>query len=75
LTSKAKDYIIEQGYDAKMGARPLARKIDEMIKIPMSRKILFENLQNCNVVIDIKNGETVITTKARRHHVKNTENQ
>ena len=74
VKESAVDYLSEKGYDSKMGARPLARKIDEMIKIPMSRKILFENLQNCNVVIDIKNGETVITTKARRHHVRNTEN-
>jgi ATP-dependent Clp protease ATP-binding subunit ClpA len=52
LTSKAKDYIIEQGYDAKMGARPLARKIGEIIKVPLSKKILFEGLVDAKITID-----------------------
>ena len=40
-----------------MGARPLARKINELIKTPLSKKILFENLQNCTVDIDFVAGE------------------
>ena len=52
LTEKALDHIIEQGYDSKMGARPLARKINELIKVPLSKKILFENIKNCNISID-----------------------
>ena len=38
------DLIIEKGYDAKMGARPISRKIDELIKVPLSRKILFDKV-------------------------------
>lgn len=38
------DKIIVEGYDSKMGARPLARKINELIKIPLSRKIVFDKL-------------------------------
>ena len=38
------DKIIAEGYDAKMGARPLARKINELIKVPLSRKIVFDKL-------------------------------
>ena len=52
LTEKALDQIIEQGYDSKMGARPLARKINELIKVPLSKKILFENIKNCHISID-----------------------
>lgn len=52
LTEKALDQIIEQGYDSKMGARPLARKINELIKVPLSKKILFENIKNCYISID-----------------------
>ena len=29
-----------------MGARPLARKIDELIRVPLSKKILFERIKN-----------------------------
>ena len=46
VTEPAVDYIIEKGFDAKMGARPLARKIAELIKVPLSKKILFENIPN-----------------------------
>jgi ATP-dependent Clp protease ATP-binding subunit ClpA len=38
------DLIIEQGYDTKMGARPIGRKINELIKVPLSRKILFDKI-------------------------------
>jgi len=52
LTDKAADYIISQGYDNKMGARPLARKINELIKVPLSKRILFDNITNCAVTVD-----------------------
>jgi len=52
LTVTAIDHIIDKGYDSKMGARPLARKINELIKVPLSKRILFENLNNCIVTVD-----------------------
>jgi ATP-dependent Clp protease ATP-binding subunit ClpA len=51
LDDSAIEYLIEQGYDSKMGARPLGRKINELIKVPLSKKILFENINNCTVNI------------------------
>jgi ATP-dependent Clp protease ATP-binding subunit ClpA len=38
------DHLVDVGYDSKMGARPLARKIDELIKVPLAEKMLFESL-------------------------------
>jgi ATP-dependent Clp protease ATP-binding subunit ClpA len=38
------DHLVEVGFDRAMGARPLARKISELIKVPLSKKILFENI-------------------------------
>jgi ATP-dependent Clp protease ATP-binding subunit ClpA len=53
LSEKAIDQLIAVGFDAKMGARPLQRKINELIKVPLSKKILFENIQqNSLVVVD-----------------------
>jgi ATP-dependent Clp protease ATP-binding subunit ClpA len=52
LTESAADYIIAQGYDNKMGARPLARKINELIKVPLSKRILFDNITNCVVSVN-----------------------
>jgi ATP-dependent Clp protease ATP-binding subunit ClpA len=43
------DLLANKGYDSKMGARPLNRKIDELIRVPLSKKILFDRLENCTV--------------------------
>ena len=47
------DMLAEKGYDSKMGARPLSRKIDELIRVPLSKKILFDKLCDCTVVADL----------------------
>jgi len=44
------DMLVEKGYDSKLGARPLGRKIDQLLRVPLSKKILFEQLNNCEVV-------------------------
>jgi len=49
LSEPVIEYLAEQGYDKKMGARPLVRKIDELIRVPLSKKILFERIKNANV--------------------------
>ena len=51
LTESAADYLAEVGYDSKMGARPLARKINDLIKVPLSKKILFENIPRSSTVV------------------------
>lgn len=54
-------HLVETGYDSKMGARPLSRKIDELIRVPLSKKILFENLHNCSINIDYRGDSVVIS--------------
>ena len=49
LTEAVIDMLADKGYDSKMGARPLGRKIDELIRVPLSKKILFDRLENCNI--------------------------
>jgi ATP-dependent Clp protease ATP-binding subunit ClpA len=48
------ELLAEKGYDSKMGARPLNRKIDELIRVPLSKRILFDQLTDCtlNVTLD-----------------------
>jgi ATP-dependent Clp protease ATP-binding subunit ClpA len=43
------NFLEEKGYDKKMGARPLGRKIDELIRVPLSKKILFERIKNASI--------------------------
>jgi ATP-dependent Clp protease ATP-binding subunit ClpA len=42
--------LIAKGFNSKMGARPLQRTIDEYIKKPLSKEILFGKLTNGGVV-------------------------
>jgi ATP-dependent Clp protease ATP-binding subunit ClpA len=58
-------YLADQGYDSKMGARPLSRKIDEIIRVPLSKKILFDRLRDC--VIDITERDGVIDFAIRNN--------
>ena len=54
LSDEALDYLVEKGYDRKMGARPLQRIIDREIKKPLSKQMLFGDLKNggkCEIVI------------------------
>ena len=44
------EYLVKKGFNPKMGARPLQRVIDEEIKKPLSREILFGKLSNGGVV-------------------------
>ena len=57
LTEPVIEYLAEKGYDKKMGARPLARKIDELIRVPLSKKILFERIKNATITAVINNDE------------------
>jgi ATP-dependent Clp protease ATP-binding subunit ClpA len=49
VTETVIGHLANIGYDSKMGARPISRKIDELLRVPLSKKILFENLENCNI--------------------------
>jgi ATP-dependent Clp protease ATP-binding subunit ClpA len=50
LTAESVELLIKKGFDSKMGARPLQRTIDEYIKKPLSKEILFGKLVNGGVV-------------------------
>jgi len=46
LDDVARKWIAERGYDAKMGARPMARIIQEHIKRPLAEELLFGSLSD-----------------------------
>jgi ATP-dependent Clp protease ATP-binding subunit ClpA len=58
ITDDALDYLVDKGFDRKMGARPLQRLIDKDIKRPLSRAMLFGDLKNGgSVTIDYRKEE------------------
>jgi ATP-dependent Clp protease ATP-binding subunit ClpA len=57
-------WLSEKGYDSKMGARPLARMIDNNIKSPLSRRVLFGDLVNGGrVTVSVVNNELAFTVE------------
>ena len=84
VSAKAVKHLAERGYDAKMGARPLARLIDNEIKSPLSRRVLFGDLANGGrVTVDVDADTLSFTvtelpkplTKAERRLLKQQQNQ
>ena len=51
LDDLAKQQLIEEGFDPKMGARPLQRVINTRIKLTLSKRILFEVLHDVALTI------------------------
>ena len=48
--ASALEYLVKKGFNTKMGARPLFRVIEDEIKKPLSREILFGKLTNGGVI-------------------------
>ena len=62
---KAVAQLAKLGYDKKMGARPLGRVIEDKIKIPLSKKILFESIKEGSLIlIDYTKKEFSLTVTA-----------
>jgi len=51
LDDSAKTKLAKDGYEPAMGARPLKRVFENDIKKPLSKKILFDGLKDCSVII------------------------
>ena len=55
------DLILAQGYDDKMGARPMARAIDTMLRMPIAKQITVDNNKNgCKIKIRNVDNKLVI---------------
>ena len=64
LTQKAKDYIIEHGYDPIYGARPLKRYLQKHVETLAARLILSDGVQaQDTILIDVNNDELVAKVK------------
>jgi ATP-dependent Clp protease ATP-binding subunit ClpA len=55
------ELLIDKGFDPKMGARPLSRIIDQSIKKPLSREMLFGKLRNGGgVLVDADSNNVIL---------------
>jgi len=72
LTQKAKDFLVEKGYDQKFGARPLRRAIQKYVEDPMAELILTNNLgENDLITIDhVKSKGEELSLKSKKGGAK-----
>ncbi len=64
-TPTARDWLAQHGFDPLMGARPMARLIQDKVKRPLADELLFGKLVNGGrVSIDVRDGELVVDAQA-----------
>lgn len=60
VTDKAKELIIDRGYDPVYGARPLRRYLQSSLETLVARKILSGDIDaDSTITVDAENGELV----------------
>ncbi|MFP4500982.1 MAG: ATP-dependent Clp protease ATP-binding subunit ClpA [Candidatus Hydrogenedentota bacterium] len=65
LTGAARQWLAENGYDERMGARPLGRLIQQQIETPLSDEILFGKLEKGGtVLVDVKEKDLTLEYEA-----------
>ncbi len=70
INKDAINWLIERGFDKKMGARPLQRVIDKEIKRPLAKMLLFEDLKNTGVLtITVENDQLTFKSKSKQVQV------
>lgn len=65
VDDEARDLLVEKGYDRAMGARPMARVIQELIKKPLADLVLFGPLAKKGGIahVSVVNGEIVVSAE------------
>ena len=65
VTLEARNWMAEHGYDAKFGARPMARLVDNSIKKQLAEALLFGPLKNGGTtVVEVKDDKLVVNQEA-----------
>ncbi|WP_441003335.1 ATP-dependent Clp protease ATP-binding subunit ClpA [Pseudocolwellia agarivorans] len=71
LSKAAKDWLAEKGYDKNMGARPMARLIQEHLKKNLANELLFGDLTHGGVAkVDVKKDKLVIQCESKKELVE-----
>jgi len=62
LDEKAKDFLVEKGYDPTYGARPMRRSVERFLEDPLAEEILKGNLHEGEPVqVTVENGKLLFT--------------
>ena len=76
ITDAAKDYIVEKGYDANYGARPLKRAIQKYLEDPMAEEIIKSNLsEGDEIEVDYNKEKDEIIVSAHKPKSKKSKKE
>ena len=65
LDEKAKDFLVEKGYDPTYGARPMRRAVERFLEDPLAEEILRGHLHDSEpVAVTVADGKLTFTQKA-----------
>ncbi|WP_439134567.1 ATP-dependent Clp protease ATP-binding subunit ClpA [Pseudomaricurvus sp.] len=65
VNNEAREWLAVHGYDEKMGARPMARLIQEKLKKPLAEEVLFGDLSSNGGVVDVVLEDDELTLKVK----------
>jgi ATP-dependent Clp protease ATP-binding subunit ClpC len=67
LTKKAKDFIVDKGFDRKYGARPLKRAIQKYIEDALAEKIVNSKIkENDSIIMDLDDDKDELTINVKK---------
>jgi ATP-dependent Clp protease ATP-binding subunit ClpC len=67
MSDKAKDFIVDKGYDEKFGARPLKRAIQKYIEDPLAEQIINTTLlEGDTILLEIEEGKEELTLTVKK---------
>jgi ATP-dependent Clp protease ATP-binding subunit ClpC len=67
MSDKAKDFIVDKGYDEKFGARPLKRAIQKYIEDPLAEQIINTTLlEGDTILLEIEDGKEELTLTVKK---------
>lgn len=63
LDEKAKDFLVEKGYDPQYGARPMRRAVERFLEDPLAEEILKGHLHEGEPILVTTDKEKLIFTQ------------
>jgi ATP-dependent Clp protease ATP-binding subunit ClpA len=71
INNEVINWLIQRGFDKKMGARPLQRVIDKEVKRPLAKMLLFGDLKNSGVLnLTVEDDQLTFKPKTKQKAIK-----
>ena len=64
ISTNAINFIVDEAFKENMGGRPIERIVNKIIASQLVDMILFDNLSNCNVLLDLVDNQVKVVKKA-----------